>query len=331
MPRWLAVPAILLAIAPAAEAAEPSVAYAAAIQSPGTVARGTVPVRVAVSGGVSDAEQAAFHVRRYGSWAEEESVRMVRVAETTFESQLSTLDLPNATYRLEVRVWGDVPPYDPGDPRTFARAVLDVAVDNPPDAPQTLQAATPAPSVRLAWTAVPAAERADFFGYRVFRRAGDRACPDGLGSYRAVGELQETLYEARVPPGRYCFRVAAVRMSDVTGTISSSPSVALRIEIVRGMRTPVVGGPVPPAQLVPPPPPELGEGAVEVSDGSFVEDLPYGSRTQTDEVTEDGDETAMAREAGADPRRTPTLVASGLVLAVGALLLRRFLSGGAMP
>ena len=326
MPRWLLVVGIVLATAPAAAAAEPSVTYAATIESPGSVARGLVAVRVAVSGGVSDADQAALHVRRYGSWVEEESVRMARVGEATFESQLSTLELPNGPYRLEVRVWGEVPPYDPGDARTFARAVLDVAVDNAPDAPQTLQAATPSPSVRLAWTAVPTADRADFFGYRVFRRAGDRPCPAGLGSYRAVADIQETLYEERVPPGRYCFRVAALHMSDVTGTISSTLSVPLRIEIVRGMAP--VGGTAPQVELVPPPPPELGEGEVEVSDGSFVEDLPYGSHTQTDEVTDEGEQAAMAREAGVDPRRTPTLVASGLVLAVGALLLRRFLSGG---
>ena len=113
MRRWLVVPAIVLALGSPAEAAGPSVTYQATIESPGAVVRGVVPLRVRVSGGVADAQQAAFHLRPYGSWEEEESVPMLRLDESTFEAQLSTLVLPNETYRLEDRVWGEVPPYDP--------------------------------------------------------------------------------------------------------------------------------------------------------------------------------------------------------------------------
>ena len=330
MPRWLVVPAIVLALAPAAEAAEPSVTYAAAIESPGSVARDLVPVRVRVSGGVADAQQAAFHVRRYGSWVEGESVRMLRIDETTFEAQMATLDLPNGTYRLEGRVWGEVPPYDPDEPRTFARSTLDLAVDNPPEPPQTLQATTPAPVARLGWSAIPSAEREDFYAYRVLRHEG-ASCPASPRAYRVAADVQDVLFEERVPPGTYCYRVAAIRRSEVTETIASSLSAAVRIQIVKGIDPPVVRAQGPPPGLVHPRPPPLGEGDVDVSDREFVEDLPYGSPTLTDEVTEEGETEAEEREAGVDPRRTPTLVASGLVLAVGALLLRRFLSGGVMP
>jgi hypothetical protein len=73
--------------------------------------------------------------------------------------------------------------------------------------------------------------------------------------------------------------------------------------------------------------PELGEGDPVISDGEFLEDLPYGPQTVTQAPgggIASGE--AVSLEAGVDPKRVPTLFAGGLILATAAGLLRRFLS-----
>jgi hypothetical protein len=67
--------------------------------------------------------------------------------------------------------------------------------------------------------------------------------------------------------------------------------------------------------------------ASAVSYSATIDHPGSGSRTITQEVNSEAEALGQgAREAGVDPRRTPTLLASGLILAVGALLLRRFLA-----
>ncbi len=312
---------LLLAIAPAS-AGEPSVRFQVSVESPGGVATGSVAVRIRVSGGVRDAEQAAFHVRTSGAWRQDSVVGMTRVEEDVFEATWDTALWPNDAYRLEVRVWGDVPPYDPNDDSTFARALADVAVDNAPPAPTRLDGLTRSPSVRIGWPAVETSDREDFLGYRVLGRKGT-TCPASPEAYRIVATVRQLLFASdRLDAGAYCFRVAAVRSSEVTGEIASVPTPGLRVQVVAGAEPAFGGGSGAPP--VPPPPPPLGEGQVEVSDGEFVEGLPYGPQTVT---TVDGEDSSeLATEAGSDPRRTPTSIALGLALAVFALLLRRFLS-----
>jgi hypothetical protein len=76
----------------------------------------------------------------------------------------------------------------------------------------------------------------------------------------------------------------------------------------------------------PPPVPELGEGDPVISDGEFLEDLPYGPQTVTQAPNGWPSTEAASLEAGVDPKRTPTLIAGGLILVVAAALVRRYLS-----
>jgi hypothetical protein len=69
-----------------------------------------------------------------------------------------------------------------------------------------------------------------------------------------------------------------------------------------------------------------------VSDGAFGEKLPYGSRTITQGVEGvDLGSSEATREIGYDPRSTPIAVAGGLLLAVAAIHLRRFLRRVPIP
>jgi hypothetical protein len=323
--RPLLIALFVLAAAPAS-AGEPSAGYDVTLESPGGPASGSVAVRVRVSGGVRDAEQAAFHLRTAGSWRQDASIGMARVEENVFEAVLDTTLWPNAAYRLEVRVWGDVPPYDPDEPSTFARALSDVAVENAPPTPSRLEGLTRSPGVRLGWPAVETADREDFVGYRVLARKGT-TCPAAVEAYRTVATLSQLLFASdRIGEGHYCFRVVAVRSSPVSGQIASPPTPGLRVQVVGGSAPGVEAVDAP----VPPPPPPLGEGHVEVSDGEFVEGLPYDPQTVTTAV--DGESSSSpAREAGSDPRRMPTSIAVGLILMVSALLLRRFLTAPSLP
>lgn len=320
--------AVLLAGSAPALAQEPSADYTVTIESPGSVALGTIPLRVRVSGGVDEAEGAAYHLRTAGAWAEAQSVRIPRIAENLFEDSLGTSSMPNDAYRIEVRVWSEVPPYDPTDQKTYARAILDVAVDNPPPTPQGLKALTPATSLRVGWKTVETSDRSDFLGYRVFLRKG-RTCPADLAAYHEVAQVEGLLYaDEKVKPGDYCLRVAAVRESAVTEAVLSAPSAPAKIEIAKGNDPMVQGGSIvfeTTEAAVPPPPPPLGDADPVFSDGEFLEDLPYGPQTVTQAARGPSFEEGSDLEAGVDPRRTPTLIASGLILATLAGLLRRFL------
>ena len=329
MGRALLLILLLLGAAPAL-AQEPSAGYTLTVESPGSVAMGSVPLRVRVSGGVREAEFASYHLRTAGGWAEGQSLKLTRVADDVFETTLDTASIANDAYRIELRVWSDVPPYDPADPRTYARTLLDVAVDNPPPTPEGVQAVSPATSLRVGWQAVATADRSDFMGYRVHVRRG-KTCPADLAAYRAVAEVDELVYvDEKLAPGDYCARVAAVRESAVSETILSAPSGPVKLSIAKGNDPSVRGGGIvfeTTQEADPPPPPPLGEGDAIISDGEYGEDLPYGSQTITQEARGPSTETALTREAGVDPRRTPTLIAAGLILATLAGLLRRFLGG----
>jgi hypothetical protein len=307
---------------------EPSASYTVTVESPGSVALGDVTLRVSVSGGVREAEDAAYHLRTAGAWSETQSVRLPKIGENLFQDGISTSSLPNDQYHIEVRVWSDVPPYDPADTRTYSRAVVDVAVDNPPPAPLDVQVLTPATSLRIGWETVDTSDRSDFLGYRVFLRKG-RTCPADLAAYREVAQLTELIYaDEKLPTGDYCVRVAAARESAVTDVVLSAPTAPVKVSIAMGNDPIVKGGGIvfeTTEEAVPPPAPALGEGETVTSDGEFVEDLPYGSETVTQAAGGGPSEEAVAREAGVDPRRTPTLIAVGLVLATFAGQLRRFL------
>ena len=321
--------AILLAVSAPAFAQEPSASHTVTVESPGGVAVGSIALRVRVSGGVREAESAAYHLRTAGGWSEAQSLKLPRIGENLFEQTIDTTSLPNDAYRIEVRVWSDVPPYDHTDPKTYSRSIVDVAVDNPPPAPTGLQAVSPATSLRVGWQAVPTADRSDFLGYRVYLRKG-KTCPAALAAYREVDQVDELLFvDEKLASGDYCVRVTAARRSAVSETILSVPSNAVKVSISRD-NDPIVRG----GGLVfettdtadPPPPPPLGDGEAIISDGEFVEDLPYGSATIMQEARgPNAPGEAMSREAGVDPRRTPTLIATGLILATMAALLGRFL------
>lgn len=308
--------------------AQPSPSYTITIESPGSVALGDVALRVRVAGGVREVEGASYHLRTAGAWSETQSVRLPRMSENLFEDAIATATMPNDAYRIEVRVWSDVPPYDASDPRTYTRAIVDVAVDNPPPQPEGVQGLTPATSLRVGWRAVPTADRPDFLGYRVFLRKG-RTCPAELGAYTQVAEVQELLYaDEKLGAGDYCVRVAAARASAVTEFVLSPPSAAVRIEVAKGNDPMVQGGSIvfeTTEEAVPPPPPPLGEAQTVTSDGEFIEDLPYGSQTVTQVAEGVPSEEAAVREAGVDPRRTPTLIAGALILVTLAGQVRRFL------
>jgi hypothetical protein len=313
---------VVLLFAGPALAEEPSASSEITIESPAGVAAGVVPVRVQVTGGFRDAEQAAFQLRQGDVWSDEQRIDMTPLGEGVFEGSFDSLAMENGSYRLEVRAWGEVPPYDPSDGSTFARATLELPVENAPPPPGPLQGVSPAPGIRIGWDAVPTSDRGDFQGYRVYGVKGD-SCPADGSAYQPLADVTDPLYaDDSASPGRYCLRVASVRTSAVTGTILSpqSGTIAVRVVRARGIGSTTGGAPAPP------PPPRLGEGELEVSDGTFGNDLPYGPHTVTREVEGEQAEGSAIPEAGTDPRRTPTLVAFGLVLGVGALLIRRFLA-----
>jgi hypothetical protein len=330
--------AALLAVSAPAFAQEPSVSYSVTVESPNGVALGDVPVRVRVGGGVRPAQSAAYHLRTAGGWSESQSVRLSRASEGLFQATLDTAAIPNDAYRIEVRVWTDVPPYDPGDPRTFSRATVDFAVENPPRTPLDVQALTPATALRVGWDQVDDSDREDFLGYRVFlsRR---HPCPTELAAYARVADVDVLTYsDEKLGPGDYCVRVASARKSTLSGEVLSPPSAPVRISIDKRPGTVVGGGGIVfdrgggimferTEKTEPPPAPMLGEGDPVISDGEFVQDLPYGPQTVAQAPGSWGaGEAAVSREAGVDPKRTPTLFAGGLILATMAGLLRRFLA-----
>ena len=327
------VPGALVALVVLAGPAAAGVGYSVQVHEPGTVARGAVAVRAHAAGGVGDAEYAAYHVGP--AWSEGAKVAMDKVGEGMFRAvqrPWNTTALPNGTHRLEVRIWGDVPPYDPADANTFARRVLHVSVDNAPPTPGRLAGGANGRTVRLGWSPVATSDRSDFAGYRVLRKRGPSCA--GTGGYVTVAETSAAAFSAPgTAPGVYCFRLAALRSSDLSGVIASAPSAPFRLVV----SSPAGGAGTVPADpgfvtgsgngAKPPPPPALRGGRLEVSDGAYGDRLPYRPRTVTQGVDVDDGTPLAAREAGPDPRQAPTLIATGLIMAVAALLVRRFLAG----
>ena len=118
--RSLLVLAAVLLPSSSAFAGEPSASSEITIESPGGVASGVVPVRIRVTGGFRDAEQAAFHVGDGGEWNEQRRTDLTPVGDGVFEGSWSSGDLANGVYRFEVRAWREVPPYDPAERSTYA-------------------------------------------------------------------------------------------------------------------------------------------------------------------------------------------------------------------
>jgi hypothetical protein len=320
-----------LGLVAVASAAWAGVGYSVIVDSPRGIARGAVAVRAHVTGGVGDAQYAAYQAAG-GAWE-----TMQPSGSGRFESAApwDTDAIPNGDYDVEVRVWGDVPPYQPDEQRTYARQVVTISVDNAPPGPTGLHAAAGRSGIRLSWSAVPTADRGDFQGYQVLSKAG--ASCGGSSAYRQAGQLSATSFSLTgLSPGTYCFRVVALRSSTVSGTVASAPSAVASAVVGEGSRG---HGRVPDAfdgsggssggeKASPPDAPALGEGDLQVSDGEYDPSLPYGPQTITQQV--DGRAVpgfpVAEEEPGVGPRRAVSFVAAGLILAVGALLLRRFLA-----
>jgi len=315
--------------------ASAGVGYSVHIEAPapdpagGTVvARGDLGVQVRVEGGVGDATSAAFRLNEAdGGWIDQERVDLAAVAPGRFASAepWSTRHLPNDTYELEVRVWGDVPAYDPRNRGTYAVARMPLVVENPPPAPRPA-ATTGVRSVRVWWRDVPSAARSDFVGYRVWQAGG--GCPDDAGRYRMVGETRGTSWASyAVPPGRACYRVTAVRSSVVRGTIDSAMSGPLAVDVpataaaaaISGGRTVVA----PRTATV-----EAPAAGRPGDDGGYDEHLPYGvAQPEPGEASEVA-AAPTATSAGPLPQGGPASAAAGLLLLAGGFHIRRFLARG---
>lgn len=343
----LAVPVVALVAPPALAQEGTSVGYATRISSPQmqpegwAVARGTVSVEASVGeGGVGDAKYAAFHARLPGtSWSQDLAVAMAPVAEGRFASTQpwDTALLENGDYRLEVRIWGDVPPYDANEERTYSREVFDVKVDNAPPRPGRPSVSTTPGSLVVTWPAAATSERTDFAGYSVWRQKRRSGCARSLTLYKHLADVVETHLALETKTrARYCFRVVARRISTVTGTVASSPSRA--VAVVARVAAPGTGG-APgarrgatgkPRKLPPPRAPALSGGSrLAISDGTYGDRLPYSSRRVLRRIRAAQElevQASSGREPGADPRRTPASIAAGLILAMGALLVRRLLA-----
>ncbi|HWC31516.1 MAG TPA: hypothetical protein VG709_00120, partial [Actinomycetota bacterium] len=304
------------------------------VDSPRGVARGTVTVQAHVTGGVGDAEYAAYRVG--GNW-----IQMEKAGEGRFTSSSrpwGTAGVANGDYTVEVRVWGDVPAYEANDSNTYASQAVTVSVDNPPPAPAGVSARPGGGGVEVSWRPVATADRGDFIGYRVL---GGRAPSCANAPYRQLAETSGTVFtHTAAAYGTWCYRVVALRASNVSGAVASAPSapasVALRAARVPSTSIPEGFGGVGAADgrdAAPPAPPALGDGKLKVSDGRFDEDLPYGARRVTQEVEGrvPGALRGASDEPGVGPRQGLTLVAAGLVLATFALLLRRFLAAAPEP
>jgi len=357
------VVAICAAIALGVPGAVAGTGYDVTIVAPGAVAKGGIQVRATVSGtGIGDMKEGAFHVRfPGGSWSQGSSALLSRTGEASFASTQvwDTTGMTNGTYEIEVRIWGDLPPYRPDDRATFSWTTAEVRVDNAPPAPGAPSVTTSAGGAWLQWAGVPSAERSDFLGYRVWALA-QSPCPSALAPYRDMGRVRETaLALADLAPGYWCFQVTAERESAVTGLIASAPSGAAGATVPApsggpggstggggpagsgggpggkgGSSSAAPGGWVTGAAEVadPPPPPSLGSRESPASAppgadlGTYDEDLPYGQVTVT-ELAEGDD---APREAGSvfgslATRDRARAFGGGLLLAALAVHLRVFL------
>jgi hypothetical protein len=262
--------------------------------------------------------------------------------------------VPNGAYDLEVRAWGSG--YNPGDRTTYANQVIDVLIDNAPPPPGGVQTSTNSSSFRVTWNAISTAGRSDFVGYDVYQKSGN--CTQDLSAFTKVAQVQATSYSDAVPAGHYCFRVSSVRTSPVSGQIASGPSSPVLAKVGDtssgggggggggggsgsgggggggssgepggSVRYSIGGREAPPA---PDAPYISGGGYSTIEAGTYEEDLPYGETTIFESTEVDDVPGSQASDSfGGDPRAMPISIAAGLVLAMSALMLRRFLSAEA--
>lgn len=334
--------AILASASPAG-----AVGWSVSIESPGAAASGVVVVRARAGGGVGQPTGAAYHVRSSGGWSQGSAVGMGGSG-AVWSASWATAGLSNGTYQLEVRMWGDVPPYASGDPTSYASRTVSVAVENAPPSPAGLSAALVAGEHRLSWTPIPTAGRSDFNGYRVWRSRGP-GCGPGLSGYTKVAATDGSSYRAPADPGAWCFVVTAERSGPVAGSVASGPSSPAVIDPAHG---PGTGGTVPgssPGETPARPPATGGESSSEaVSDASSSTGAPAPGpppspnlvEVAPDAVQPSPDPTMpvdVAAAIGAPPRAGPpagpspvrfgaaATVAAGMILVLLSLHLRVFL------
>jgi hypothetical protein len=225
-----------------------------------------------------------------------------------WEGFLDTTVIPNGSYRLRVRAWGgSAGAYDAGDPETYAGAVLTVDISNAPPAPQGLAVQGGAGQAFASWEAVATADRSDFAGYEVYLAAkAATGCPRFGEAYTVRATTFATDHtEEGLGAGLYCFRIRALRSSPLTGTIGSKVTGAQEARVAKGDA--------------------LGSGGdPDDPNGQYSPGLPYGPATEVTPIP-GGPVAGGPLEAGAEEGRNRWLfMAGGMVLAILALLLRRY-------
>jgi hypothetical protein len=239
------------------------------------------------------------------TWSEDVMVEMASAGEGRYTATLDSEALPNASYRLHVRAWGgSAGPYDPSDDGTYSEDVTEVAIANAPPAPAGLTASGGAGQATAAWEDVATASRGDFAGYEIYLALADQEglCP----AFGAVYSLRETTYstshtEGGLPAARYCFRVRALRSSPGT-PVASKPTAPATADVSPGSGSPGSPG----------------------GSGGYGASLPYSPRTELSPIP-GGSAGPEALESGSREGRFGwALMAGGLVLAVLAFLLLRY-------
>ena len=132
---------------------------------------------------------------------------------------------------------------------------------------------------------------------------GRRPCPGFGDAYSLRTTTFSTSHtEEGLAAGAYCFRVRALRSSPRTGTIGSKVTGAAASRVAKG----------------------TGAGSAGDPDGQYTPGLPYGPATEVTPI-EGGEVAGGPLEAGAEEGRNRwAFMAGGLVLAILALLLRRY-------
>ncbi len=304
--------AAVLAILPASPAG--AAPYAVEITNPQAddgvaLVRGRVRVVAEVSG-LGGASDVAYVLTEPGQpWDQPGATSMGQLeAGGPWEAALDTTGIPNGTYRLRVRAWGgSAGDYDPNDEETYAAAVLALDISNAPPAPEGLEVQGGAGRAFAAWDEVATADRSDFAGYEVYvaSKAGS-GCPGFGDAYTLRTTTFATNHaEEGLAAGRYCFRIRALRSSPLTGTVGSKVSGAQEASVAKGDALGSGGDPNDP-------------------DGQYSPGLPYGPATEVTPIA-GGPVAGGPLEAGTDEGRNGWLfMAGGLVLAILALLLRRY-------
>jgi hypothetical protein len=188
--------------------------------------------------------------------------------------------------------------------------VLALDVSNAPPVPQGLTVRGGAGSAFVEWEQVTTADRSDFAGYEVHVAAkAGTTCPGFGEAYTLRATTFATSHtEEGLAAGAYCFRVRALRSSPETGTVGSKVTGAAEARVAKG----------------------TGEGTAGDPDGQYTPGLPYGPATEITPI--DGGEAGGPLEAGAEEGRNRwAFMAGGLVLAILALLLRRYVKTAPSP